>query len=231
MKTLHRTTVKHNNIVTAYVTFDNTLNDDFGAYVTGIETQTIDGMVFDVDGWGDEFTTFDEAVNAIDDMLLDWVTEGDDAISTEAAEALIANAERHTDNTMNERQFMELDIEEAIGRAGLRQQDVAQNTYIYLSEDGEVIAIEKTDTTAHPTDEIAALGYVVAHYGDSLSVQDAARLREVSMQAVYDILHDDFRRTKIFPNAFKIGEGKRGMWRLDPGDVFAWKPQAYAPRR
>ena len=61
---------------------------------------------------------------------------------------------------MSFRKFLNLTIDQAVEILGITP---SRNTYIYLSEDMTLEAIEKSDRRSYPADEIAALGYVTAY--------------------------------------------------------------------
>lgn len=62
-----------------------------------------------------------------------------------------------------------------------------------------------------------------AHY---VSVAEAAVIKDVSKQAVRDVLRDEERRKAIFPRARFHGDSpRRGAWKLHEDDVEAWKPR------
>ncbi|MCU0463204.1 MAG: hypothetical protein MUF38_01400 [Anaerolineae bacterium] len=57
-----------------------------------------------------------------------------------------------------------------------------------------------------------------------VSVKEAAQAKNVSQQAIFDILKNDRRKAEIFPSAKKLYEGKRSPWLIQYDELERWTP-------
>ena len=136
---------------------------------------------------------------------------------------------------MSVSEFEALSVESTLKQLRLSLADCTGDTCVYLesiSEEmdklgiGLLAAAEKKHHTGLFLHAIHDGYYVWSLIGE-MSPGEAAQARGVSKQAVYGVLQDEARRREIFPTAFKMGEGKRGIWILDAEEVLRWQPRAY----
>lgn len=88
---------------------------------------------------------------------------------------------------------------------------------------------EDGNTYAHYTTELPSAGDIDDEAEDTnlltVSVAQAAKIADVTVQSVRDVLRNEARRKEVFPSAFRFGTMERGGWRLRRSEVEAWTPR------